>query len=290
MAQLAGLLAVVALLFGGFLLAGGSAEVLLKAGPAEFLMIAGAGVGTLFLANGADVARRALAAPARVFTGARWRAADYAALSALLADLMMTARQRGVFAIEDDIEHPLSSARFTSAPLTQKDTEAREMICEVFRKLGIGRLEPAAGDALMSRRIERALTARMRPVAALERLAETLPALGIVAAVLGVIKSMAAIDQSTAILGQMIASALVGTLLGVFLAYGIVAPIAARLAQIVEEDTRPLDVIAETLTAWLAGESAAAACEAGLALLPPDIRPETPSAGVASVTPLRRAV
>lgn len=274
MVQLAGLLIVLIMVFGGFLLSGGSGEILLAAAPMEFLIIAGAGAGTLLLANSPEVARATLGAPWRVFAGPRWRRADYAALARLLATLLSMARRRGVFAIEADIEAPGDSALFRTAPALLADADVREALCDILRRVGAGRLTPEAAGTLLQRRIEAAHAVRLRPASALERLADALPALGIVAAVLGVINSMAAIDQSTAVLGKMIASAMVGTLLGVLLAYGVVGPLAARLAEIEEDDLVALDILADALIAWLEGESAEAAVETGLSRLPAPLRPE----------------
>jgi chemotaxis protein MotA len=287
MFQLAGLVLVLTMVFGGFLLAGGSVDVLLRSGPAEFLMIAGAGLGTLLIANARDVAFTALAAPLRVLKGPVWTAGNYRALASLLTELMGQARRGGPVAIETDIEQPETSARFAAVAAFRADHETRALICDLFRRRSLGPMDAADADAIAQRRIEQLVSERSRPVVALERLADALPALGIVAAVLGVIKSLAAVDQSTAVIGGMIASALVGTFLGVFLAYGIVGPLAARFGQIVEEDADALLVVAESFSAWLAGQPASAALEEGLGRLPARLRPDI-SAEVVNLEALRR--
>jgi len=274
MFQLAGLVLVLTMVFGGFLLAGGSVDVLLRAGPAEFLMIAGAGLGTLLIANARDVALRAMAAPVRVLRGPVWTVDGYRALAGLLTELMGQVRRGGPVAIEADIEQPECSARLAGVPAFRADPETRALICDLFRRHSLGPMDAADADSIAMRRIEQVVAERSRAVVALERLADALPALGIVAAVLGVIKSLAAVDQSTAVIGGMIASALVGTFLGVFLAYGIVGPLAARFGQIVEEDADALSVVAESFSAWLHGQPASAAVEEGLGRLPARLRPD----------------
>lgn len=271
MFQLAGLFLVLVMVFGGFLLAGGSADVLMRAGPAEFAMIAGAGLGTLLIANAREVTLAALAAPIRVVRGPLWTRQASGRLAGLLAALMKEARRGGVRAIEADIEAPERSELFARVPELRKDTDTAALVCELFRRMGLGPMIPGEAEALSGRRIEQVMAERSRAVVALERLADALPALGIVAAVLGVIKSLAAVDQSTAVIGGMIASALVGTFLGVFLAYGIVGPLAARFGQIVEEDARALAAVSEAFSAWLGGQAAHAAIEAGFSLLPTDL-------------------
>lgn len=286
-----GLLGVLGVVFGGFWLAGGSPEVLLSSGPLELFMILGAGVCTLFVANPVPVALAALRAPARVFSAPDWRAQDYADLARVLGTVLARVRQRGVVALEADIEAPDRSSLFASAPALLRDRDALALLCGVLRRQGTGRLSPANAQSLMSRQIAQIAAQRTQPVTALERLADALPALGIVAAVLGVIHAMAAIDQPSAVLGKMIASAMVGTLLGVLLAYGVVGPIAARLGQRVEDELLPMEVIAEALLAALEGEGSQSAVEAGLSVLPAEMRPPTPEsvADPANVIAMRRS-
>lgn len=283
---ISGLIIVVTMVFGGFTLAGGTPDVLLKAGPAEFAIIAGAGLGTLLIGNSRRVALSAMAAPVRIVQGPVWSRQGYGRLGAMLVDTLGTARRQGIRALDRDIETPDQSERFGRVAELSTDTDARSIVCDFLLRLGLGPLSPNEAEALLQRRLDTAMAERSRPVVALERLADALPALGIVAAVLGVIKSLAAVDQSTAVLGGMIASALVGTFLGVFLAYGIVAPIASRYAQIVEEDARALSVVADSLLAWHGGQDARGAVEAGLGLLPGDMRPELSAVAVA--LPIRR--
>lgn len=274
---IAGLFIVVLMMFGGFFLAGGAPDVLLSAGPIEFLIIAGAALGTLLIGNSQSVAFQALGAPGRVVGGPLWRREGYQGLAELLVVLLGTARRQGLRAIDADIEAPEQSPRFARVPELARDTAARGLICDFLSRLGLGPLSKDEAKALLRRRMQSAMDERSRAVVALERVADALPALGIVAAVLGVIKSLAAVDQSTAVLGGMIASALVGTFLGVFLAYGIVSPIASRYAQIIEEDARALSVIADSLLSWHAGEGARQAVDAGLGVLPENERPRTPA-------------
>lgn len=284
MLQIFGLLLVLAMVFGGYALAGGDLDVLLQAGPAEFVIIGGAGLGTILIASGRREALGTLAAPWRAVCGPRWRQADHADLARVLRGLFLTLRRQGVLALEQDIEAPHTSERFQDAPALQRDGDALDLIQALVRRAALGPFRPGELDQLLDRHIGRAAADRRKPTEALMRLADALPALGIVAAVLGVIKSMAAIDQSGAVLGGMIASALVGTFLGVFLAYGFVSPLAARYGDIVEADLRALDVIADSFEAHFEGASSEAAVARGVACLPPDLRPDPADIRVVPLT------
>lgn len=272
MAQLAGLILVFVLVFGGLFLTGGSGAM--HALPFEMALIGGAAVGTVLIGNSLSVAREALGGFAKAFGGAKWRRDDYQDLLVLLGTLMRKSRQGGFVSIEADIESPEDSTTFAAAPRILDDEAACGMICDAFRLMALDLSDPARAEQRMDQSIVAYLDQRMKAVGALNTLADALPALGIVAAVLGIIRTMGSIDQSPAVLGTMIGSALLGTFLGVFLAYGLVGPVAARFGQIVDEDARFLDVIRSTLGAYSEGLAPGIALEMGRAAIPPALQPD----------------
>ena len=271
MTQIAGLVLVIALVFGGLLMTGGPA--VMEALPFEFALIGGAALGTLLIGNSVKVARGALAGFAKTLRGPKWTQEDYKSALALLHDLTRRARRGGIVAIEQDIEAPEQSTAFQAAPTLLNDTATRSLICETFRILALDLADPRRAEDQMDRTIDTHVSARMQAVSALHTMADALPALGIVAAVLGIIRTMGAIDQSPAILGAMIGTALLGTFLGVFLAYGIVGPVATRYGQIIEEEATMLDVIRTVLSAHAAGIAPRSAIELGRSSIPLHVQP-----------------
>ncbi len=261
MVQIAGLIIVVALVFGGLFLTSGPA--ILEALPYEFALIAGAALGTLLIGNSITVAREALTGFAKTLRGSKWQRNDYVSLLALLHNLTSRARRGGIVAIEADIETPQESVAYQAATAILNDQATSGLICETFRILALDLADTRRAEEQMDRSIEGHVSARMQSVSALHTMADALPALGIVAAVLGIIRTMGAIDQSPAILGAMIGTALLGTFLGVFLAYGIVGPVAARYGQIIEEEAQMMDIIRVVLSAHASGIAPRSAVELG---------------------------
>jgi chemotaxis protein MotA len=270
--QIAGLVIVLLLVGGGLVITGGPATM--EALPFELALIGGAAFGTVLIGNSPDVAREAFSGFGRAFRGARWTKADYGDLLTLLGTLMRQAKRGGFIAIEADIETPEQSAIFQAAPRILEDASARTLICDAFRLMALDLADPARADLRMEQAINAQLDRRLKAVGALNTLADALPALGIVAAVLGIIRTMGAIDQEPAILGAMIGAALLGTFLGVFLAYGLVGPIAARYAQIVEEEAGFLDTIRGVIRSYGEGLAPALAVELARTAVPPRLQPE----------------
>lgn len=276
MLQIAGLVIVLLLVGGGLVVTGGPAAM--EALPFELALIGGAAFGTVLIGNSPDVAREALSGFGRAFRGAKWQRSDYGDLFGLLGALMRKAKRGGFIAIEADIEAPEASEVFQAAPRILADEGARTLICDAFRLMALDLADPARADARMEQAINAQLDRRLKAVGALNTLADALPALGIVAAVLGIIRTMGAIDQDPAILGAMIGAALLGTFLGVFLAYGIVGPIAARYAQIVEEEAGFLDAVRSVISSFGEGMAPALAIELARTSLPPRLQPEIQAA------------
>ena len=272
MPQLIGLVLVLVLVIGGMSLMGG--DVAMEALPFELTLITGAALGTLLIGNSPSVAREALGGFVRAFKGSRWGQGEYQELLVLLGELMRKTRKGGFIAIEQDIEDPDNSALFAKAPTIMADPAARDMICNAFRLMALDLSDAARAEARMEEEVGVRAEDRMKAVNALHVVADALPALGIVAAVIGIIRTMGFIDQSPAVIGAMIASALVGTFLGVFLAYGLVGPVAARFGQVVEEEIVPLEIIRTVLTAFGSGVQPGIAVELGRTAVPAGLRPD----------------
>ncbi len=272
MTHIAGIVILIFLIAAGLRATG--AEAVLEALPFELALICGAGLATVLIANSPAVVQSAGHGLWLTVRGSRWRRSDYGELLGVLHELARRVRKSGHISVEADIEAPESSALFARASVLSRDTGVRELVCEAFRLLAMDFGRQAHSREPLQRVIGMQVEHRMRGVAALNALADTLPALGIVAAVLGIIKTMASIDQSTAIIGAMIASALLGTFLGVLLAYGFVGPLAVRVGQIVEDESRALDVVADFVAVLASGATPRAAVESARGAIPTDCRPD----------------
>ena len=269
MIQIIGFITLLVLVFGALL---GAGTGVWQALPFELLLICGAAFGTLIIGNSPKVAVEAMSGFGKVVGGPKWKQADYLSLLQLLYGLMRRARQGGLVAIEDDIERPGEALSFQNAPRIADDQGARSLICDTFRLMSLDLSSMHRAGSAMERSIERTVEARLRAVNALHTLSDALPALGIVAAVIGIIRAMGVIDQAPSVIGAMMAAALLGTFLGVFLAYGLVGPVATRLGQIVEEEERFLLVIKTVMSAYGDGLAPLTAVEMGRAEMPSDIQ------------------
>ncbi|EEW26579.1 flagellar motor stator protein MotA [Rhodobacter ferrooxidans] len=272
MIGIVGLLVIFIMVFGGYMLAGGHIMVVLAALPFEMIIIGGAAVGTFLLANDLATVKHTLKDIGKVFKGPKWKPADYRDLLCLLFELIRIARANPV-GLEEHIENPAESSVFGRYPKIQKDHESVELICDTLRAASMNYDDPHQVEEVLDKRMETSHTHALHTSHALQSIADALPALGIVAAVLGVIKTMGAIDQPPAILGKMIGSALVGTFLGVFLAYGIVGPFSTRVQAVVEEDAHFYMLIREVLVANLHNHPANICIEVGRQNTPHHMRP-----------------
>lgn len=268
MIQVLGLITLFILVFGALFSAGNG---ILSAMGVELLLICGAAFGILIISNAPHIAARALSGFHRAVRGSRWKRADYIDLLSILNTLCRRARQGGLIAIEADIETPETSKVFQSAPRILAHEGAREFICDTFRLMSLDLSDHQRANSSMQRSIERSYETEMRPVNALHALADALPALGIVAAVIGIIRAMGVIDQAPSVVAAMMAAALLGTFLGVFLAYGLVGPVATRLGQIVEEEERFYIVTQTVLSAHMGGVAPIMAVELGRAEVPAEM-------------------
>ncbi|WP_371156236.1 flagellar motor stator protein MotA [Jannaschia sp. 2305UL9-9] len=272
MTGLVGVGVIFVMVFGGYLLAGGKMGIILKALPFEFMMIGGAAFGAFLVGNSMSEAKHTMKELGKVFKGPRWKPDDYRDLLCLLFELVRLGRQNPV-ALEEHIENPPESSIFSNYPRVLGDGEAIAMICDTLRAMSMNYDDPHQVEEVLGKRIEENIHHAMHPSHALQTTADALPALGIVAAVLGVIKTMASIDQPPEVLGKLIGGALVGTFLGVFLAYGIVGPFATRLKAIAEQDAHFYALIQEVLVANLHNHATNICIEVGRQNTPTHIRP-----------------
>ncbi len=273
MLAIVGIVVVFVMVFGGYLLAGGKFGIIVKALPFELMMIGGAAVGAFLISNGPDVVKGTLGDVARVFSGPKWKKDDYRDLLTLMFMIVKLLKTRGVLVLEPHVDKPHESTLFSKFPKIQHDHFALDFIADTLRMMTMSMDDPFQVEECMQRQLKKHHNELHARAAALQNMADGMPALGIVAAVLGVIKTMSAIDQPVEILGGMIGGALVGTFLGVFLAYGFIGPMAARLNQTYEEDHQFYLIIRDCLVAYLQGHSAPIAVEVARGNVPSSMQP-----------------
>ena len=272
MIGIVGIITVFVMVFGGYLAAGGKMGIILKSLPFEMTMIIGAAVGAFLISNSMSDIKHTIKDLGKVFKGPKWIAEDYTALLCLLFELIRLARQNPV-GLEEHIENPSESAIFNNYPKISADAEAVNLICDTLRSASMNYDDPHQVEEVLEKRLSSNLHHSMHSSHALQTVADGLPALGIVAAVLGVIKTMASIDQPPEILGKLIGGALVGTFLGVFLAYGLVGPFSAKVKAVVEEDSQFYQLIREVLVANLYNHATNTCIEVGRQNAPIHHRP-----------------
>lgn len=250
MIAILGLTVTMVMVFGGYMLAGGKLEIILHSLPFEMMMIGGAATGAFLASNDFNTIKHTGGDMMAAFKGARWKKADYQDLLCLMHELLNVLKQNPVD-IEPHIEAPQDSEIFKRYPRILKDHAAIEMICDTLRSMIMNFDNVHQVEELLEKHLDSLLEENLHGAHALSRIADALPALGIVAAVLGVIKTMASIDKPPEVLGGMIGGALVGTFLGVFLAYGFVGPFAARVKGIRTEEHFFYSMIGEVLVSNL---------------------------------------
>jgi chemotaxis protein MotA len=268
-----GLVVILVCVFGSFLWSGGKLTVIMHALPYEMMAIGGAAIGSFLLANSTSTVKKAWAGVLRVFKGARWSDEDFRNLLALLYALLATFRRGGANAIERHLDEPEKSEIFALYPRLLEDRSLIDFTCDYLRMMTVNFEEPHQIAEAMEGDIERHQDEQMHPQHALQMMADGLPALGIVAAVLGVIKTMSSIDQPTEILGAMIGGALVGTFLGVLLAYCFVGPIASKLHQIIECDFKPYLIVKTAIVSHAQGLPTEVAVELARRMTPSEHAP-----------------
>lgn len=268
MLTIGGLGFLLACVFGSFMASGGAIGPLLGSMPFELLTILGAAIGTFIMANSMHDVKHTLAGFGLILKGDRYHKEAYVDLLSLLYWFTRLANQRGAMALEPHIEKPEESAAFKHFPKILGDHHTTSFICDYLRMIGMNADDPHQIEDLMMRELKKTLVEELHGSHAIQTMADALPALGIVAAVLGVIKTMGHINEPPAVLGEMIGGALVGTFLGVLLAYGIAAPCAARIKAIVDSNSRYGEVIRAILVAHLHGNAPQVSVETGRKMVP----------------------
>ena len=258
---------VLACVFGVYIAHGGNIAVILHALPFEMITIGGAAAGGFIVNNQPKVLKSSLRGLIACFKGSKYNKARYMELMALLYDILQKARKEGLMSIEKDVEEPRSSPLFQKYPTLGADHHVTEFITDYLRMMVSGNLNAHEIESLMDSEIETHHNEAHGPVNALARLAGALPAFGIVAAVLGVVNTMGSVGQPPAVLGGMIGSALVGTFLGILLAYAFVEPLGGLLEQKVDEGSKELQCIKTTLLASMQGYAPQVAVEFGRKVL-----------------------
>jgi len=255
MIAIIGIIVLIAMVFGGFAIAGGNLMPVMAALPHEMMIIGGAAIGSLLIGNSIKELKALGGGLAKVFKGPRYHKQDYLDCILLLGKLMKLLRSEGPVALEPHIENPKESNIFSDYPKLLADQTLVHLICDTLRLVVVssGTLDPHAVEEVMDNSIKTHHHHSLKPAEGLQGLADALPALGIVAAVLGVVKTMGSIDKPPEILGGMIGSALVGTFLGVLLAYGLVGPFANRAKQVIEADAAMYQTVKQIIIASLHG-------------------------------------
>jgi chemotaxis protein MotA len=268
MLPLGGLGFLFACVFGSFMATGGAIGPLMAAMPFELLTILGAAIGTFIMANSMHDIKHTLGGFGLALKGERFHKTDYIELLSLLYFFTRLASQRGAMALEPHIEKPEESKAFQHFEKILKNHHTTAFICDYLRMIGMNADDPHQIEDIMARELKKTLHEELHASHAIQTLADALPALGIVAAVLGVIKTMGHINEPPAVLGEMIGGALVGTFLGVLLAYGMAAPFAGRIKAIVEADAKYNEVIRAVLVAHLHGNAPQVSVETGRKMVP----------------------
>ncbi|PPQ27621.1 flagellar motor stator protein MotA [Rhodopila globiformis] len=271
--QIIGIIGVFAAIGTGYTISGGKFAVILHAAAPELLTILGSGSMTVVIGNDLSTLKKLLGGFKKIFAGSRWKKGDYVDALCLVFLLTRVARQEGNMALEKHIENTDSSAIFQRYTRLTADRSLVAFIADVFRSITMNFTDPHKVGEMMETELEKRQHEELRAPKALTTMADSLPALGIVAAVLGVVKAMGAISEPPAVLGEMIGSALVGTLMGVFLAYGIVGPLAVRLKGVLEEEAMLLGMVRHVIVAYLEGLAPQLAVEVGRKSVPSHFQP-----------------
>ncbi|MFU0505489.1 flagellar motor stator protein MotA [Pseudaminobacter sp. NGMCC 1.201702] len=261
MGILIGFVVTLGCVLGGFMAMGGHVSVLLQ--PWEFVIIGGAALGCFLVANPMKTVKDTGKACIEAFKQSVPKERDYLETLGVLHSLMRELRAKSRSEVEAHIDNPEESAIFQAFPMVLKNSDLTNFICDYCRLIIIGNARPHEIEALMDEEIQTIRADKMKPYHSLTAMADGLPALGIVAAVLGVVKAMGALDQSPEILGALIGAALVGTFLGIFLSYAVVGPVATKIKIVREKNNRVYVIVKQTLLAYMNGSLPQVAIEFG---------------------------
>lgn len=266
-----GILLVFAAVIGGFLMERGHIAVLVQ--PAELLIIAGAGIGTLLAANPTHILKAIAAGLKDVIGGSKFNKARYLNTLKMMYQFLNKVRKEGLLSVETDVEKPAQSAIFKNYPDFLNDHHARNFVCDTLRMAITGGVEPFDMDQMMELDMEVHYHDANQPVSALATVADALPGLGIVAAVLGVVITMGALGGPPEEIGHKVAAALVGTFLGILLCYGVAGPLSSNMSKGADDHNSYLHVLRVLLLSFIKGSAPMIAIEMGRRAIPAHVRP-----------------
>jgi chemotaxis protein MotA len=266
-----GIVVVIGAIMGGYLMEHGNVTVLIQ--PAELLIIGGAAAGTLLIANPLHILKKIAGGLGGVFGASRFDKQKYLDTLKMMFELFGRARRDGLMALESDSDDPEKSAIFSKYPAFLKDHHALEFVCDTLRMAASGGVEPFDADQMMEADMDAHHHDSTQPISALSTVADSLPGLGIVAAVLGVVITMGALGGPPEEIGRKVAAALVGTFLGILLCYGFVGPIAANMTKASEDEHAYYHVLRVTIIAFMKGAAPSIAVEIARRAIPGHVRP-----------------
>ena len=271
MFQVGGILVVFVCVIAGYLMEKGHIGVLLQ--PAELIIIAGASIGTVLTANPMHILKKIVAELVNVVKGSPFSKQRYLDTLKMMFDLLVKSRKEGAIAIENDIEEPENSPIFSRYPTFLKDHHARDFVCDTMRMAITGGVSAFDVDQMMELDMDVHHHSANQPSEALSTMADALPGLGIVAAVLGVVVTMGSLGGPPEEIGRKVAAALVGTFLGILLCYGLVGPLASNMSKTVDEEQSFYHVLRVMMLASIKGTSPILAVEMGRRAIPEHSRP-----------------
>lgn len=273
MLAIGGLVFVIICVFVPYVVEGGKISVILHALPFEFMTIFGAASGAFVISNSMDIVKGAVGGLGKVLSGPKFKKSDYVDLLCLMFVLTKTAKTKGMVSLEPHIEKPHESTIFQRFPKILADHFAVVFMSDYLRMMTMSVEDPHQVEAIMDKELEKHHHEHTAIASAMQTMSDGLPALGIVAAVMGVIKTMSSINEPPEILGGMIGSALVGTFLGVLLSYGIVGPLASRMKQVFDEEAKFYQVIKDCIIAHLQKSPPQVSVEVGRKAIPSPVQP-----------------
>lgn len=271
MLPIIGIIVVFGAVIAGFLMEKG--HLLVLAQPAELVTIAGAAIGTVLIANPINITKAMLAGAIGIFGSSKFGKSRYLDTLKMMFELCNKVRKKGLVGIEDDIEKPAASEIFKKYPAFLKDHHAGAFVYDTLRTAITGGVEPFDMDQMMELDMEVAHSEALQPIQALTTVADALPGLGIVAAVLGVVITMGSLGGPPEEIGRKVAAALVGTFLGILLCYGLVGPVASNMAKEADAQNSYLQVLRVIILAFLKGLAPILAIEMGRRAIPEHVRP-----------------
>jgi chemotaxis protein MotA len=266
-----GILVVFGAVVAGYLMEHGNMLVLVQ--PAELIIIGGAGIGTILIANPVHILKKLTGGITGTFKGSSYTQERYMQTLKMMYELFMRARKDGLMALETDSDNPEQSAIFSKYPNFLKDHHALAFVCDSVRMASSGGIEPFDADQMIETDMEVHHHEAAQPVTALSTMADSLPGLGIVAAVLGVVITMGALGGPPEEIGHKVAAALVGTFLGILLCYGLIGPISQNMNKAAEDEHAYYQVLRVMIVAFMKGTAPSMAVEIGRRAIPGHVRP-----------------